>query len=189
MLHTRRFEDIEVDEIVRRAQSSVGSFYARFGGKDALLPPIYARWNVRLRDELLVMRADKAWERRDLPATCRELTRLMVSRFREHAWLLRAVVIYARTRERVLTPEQQAERAALIQIPVDLLLRHRDRIPDRAPERRAALAFFAATATVREMVLFGNAPHAASVPMDDDALARFAAGLLLAYLTSAEVRT
>jgi AcrR family transcriptional regulator len=188
LLRNRHFEDIEVDEIVRRARSSVGSFYARVGNKEALLPPLYARFDARLREELLTIAADKAWESRDLPATCRELAKLLVSRFREHAGLLRAVVLYARRRGRVLTPEQQAQRNAVMHIPVALLLRHRDLIADRSPERRAALAFFAANAAVREMVLFPNAPHAASLPMDDDALARFAAGLLFSYLTCAEVR-
>src|SRR5262245_60015512 len=90
LLRTRRFEDIEVDEIVRRARSSVGSFYARVGSKDALLPPLYERYGLRLRDALLEIGRDPVWAQRDLPGTCRELARLLVSRFRENAGLLRA---------------------------------------------------------------------------------------------------
>jgi len=186
LLKTRRFEDIEVDDIVRRARSSVGSFYARFGNKEALLAALYARFDARLREELRLVGNDSRWVTWDLRGTCREIARLLVAGFRSNVGLWRAVVIYARTRDRVLSDEQQKERAVLVNIPVRLLLRHRDSITGPAPERRAALAFFAANAVVREMVLFSAAPHAASLPLGDDAIVNYAAGLLLACLTSSE---
>ena len=41
LLARRPFEEISIAEIVLKAGSSTGSFYARFPAKDALLPALY----------------------------------------------------------------------------------------------------------------------------------------------------
>ena len=45
LLLKRPFEDIGVQEIVRAARTSVGSFYARFDDKAALLTALYERYD------------------------------------------------------------------------------------------------------------------------------------------------
>ena len=45
LLRKKPFEEINVAEIVGLARSSVGSFYARFGSKEGLLPLLYQRYD------------------------------------------------------------------------------------------------------------------------------------------------
>ena len=45
LLRDRSFEEISIQDIVRRAGRPTGSFYARFASKEALLPFIYLRYH------------------------------------------------------------------------------------------------------------------------------------------------
>src|SRR6185436_3538904 len=69
LLATRSFDEITVGDIVRRARCSVGSFYARFTGKDDLLPYLYERYDADLRPRLQSRMASTPWEHLSLRET------------------------------------------------------------------------------------------------------------------------
>ena len=50
LLREKLFEDISVEEIVREAGSSVGSFYHLIGAKDSLIAPLYGRYDTRITE-------------------------------------------------------------------------------------------------------------------------------------------
>src|SRR5690606_7338328 len=49
LLEERSFEDVGVTDIVKRAHSSVGAFYARFASKDAVLHSLHERYDEESR--------------------------------------------------------------------------------------------------------------------------------------------
>src|SRR5262245_23380018 len=68
LLRTRPFEEISIREIVRRAGRPIGSFYARFASKEALLPFLYQRYHEGLEPLFAARLARVDWESLDLEA-------------------------------------------------------------------------------------------------------------------------
>src|SRR5690606_39322678 len=62
LLEERAFEDITVSDIVRRAERTVGSFYARFEDKDAVLRLLLDRLDARIRDLVRAFCDPVRWE-------------------------------------------------------------------------------------------------------------------------------
>ncbi|MDT8368683.1 MAG: TetR/AcrR family transcriptional regulator [Longimicrobiales bacterium] len=81
-------EGTSVHEIVERAHSSVGSFYARFEGKEALLRHLetriwegaHERW-----DEAIASRDEEEWLEIELPDLVEAIVRLLLETYRVHA--------------------------------------------------------------------------------------------------------
>ena len=182
LLRTKTFEEISVAEIVRRARASVGAFYVRFADKDALLPLIYRRYDEDLRTRFDELLKPEKWRGLDLHARVDELARIMVRLFRERRGLLRAVALYARLRPASIPAEVRAARARTMDAFAALILEPRDEIGHPEPEDAARFAIFMAAAICRDKILFGEAPHASTVPIDDDRLARELARMLHGYL-------
>ena len=102
------FADTPVAEIVRRAGSSVGAFYARFRDKDALLHALYDRYF-----EQAMATADAAldparWEGASIDEMLSAVVRFLVEIYREQHGLIRAFVI-----RNHVDPEFQARRERL----------------------------------------------------------------------------
>lgn len=62
LLRDRPFERITVQGIVRAAGRPIGSFYARFEGKDALLPVLYERYDRTLGRHFQARFGEVAWD-------------------------------------------------------------------------------------------------------------------------------
>jgi AcrR family transcriptional regulator len=182
LLETKSFDAIEVDEIVREASSSVGSFYARFPGKDALLPYLYERHDRRLRAELGALVADERWHELDLPSLTARVVAVLIRAYRRRRWLLRAVALYSRTHPEAIDTRTRRARSVLLATPVRLFMRHRRAIRHADPEAAVAFALFTAASVCREKILFAESPHAASLRLTDRRLERALTRLVLAYL-------
>ena len=52
LLRREAFEAVSVRRIIEEARTSIGSFYARFRDKNALLPVLYAEYEVQLEQRL-----------------------------------------------------------------------------------------------------------------------------------------
>src|SRR5215211_2258838 len=91
LLATRSFDDISVADIVRQARCSVGSFYARFTGKEDLLPYLYQRYDADLRPRMQARIASMPLQHLSFRETVGLVADQTVDMYLERRHLLRAV--------------------------------------------------------------------------------------------------
>ena len=182
LLREKNFGDISVSEIILRAGASTGSFYARFESKDALLPALYKRYNRNLPDRLRPLEQQLREGPLTLPLFCRIIVDVFADSFEERPNLMRAMVLHARrtgTEVAVYLPERSKLHDQL----VALFVPFHSQIPH--PDKRAAVRaglFFAVT-SLREYLLFPDAPFATATQLSAERLKVEAAHALWAYLT------
>jgi AcrR family transcriptional regulator len=181
LLRTRDFADVSVADIVARAGTSVGAFYARFAGKEALMPLLYERYDRDVTARLDAIVADPGWQALDLRGCVRRLVAMVVDMYRSRRGLMRAVGLFARQHPEAIAPALVARRKAMHRRLADLLLAHRTEIRHPDPAAATEMALFAVGAACRDKILFA-APHARTLPDDDELLRREMERLLLAYL-------
>jgi AcrR family transcriptional regulator len=87
--------DVSIPEIVRRAGSSVGGFYARFRDKNELLRALEERFFREQRARLERLTRPEAWGRADVPEIVRGCMAELVAVFRQRRALIRAFVARA----------------------------------------------------------------------------------------------
>jgi AcrR family transcriptional regulator len=179
------FEDSPVAEIVRRAGSSVGAFYTRFGDKDALLHALAARFTeqgMATADEAL---APARWQGATLAEILHAVLAFLVSIYRERSGLMRAFV----TRNHV-DPEFAARTDRLSHYVNDrvasLLLARLDEIRNPDPERAVRFGLEMVFATLESVMLFDEL-RSSGVRMSDDELSAELARAYLAYLGADDI--
>lgn len=175
LLAERGLEGATVHEIVERAGTSVGSFYARFGGKDDLLRYLELRlWDdARARwDETL---AGEAWDDLELVEVVDGLVRTLVEAERVGARQRRAL---GRRTAGARTDPAADFHAHLLDGVRALLLDRRDAIGHPDPPTAVRLGYRAVVGAIRECDARGD-------DLDDDRLIGELARLYLAYLGAA----
>lgn len=93
VISERGFDAATISDIVRRAQSSVGVFYARFRDKDALLNLLHERF---LEEAVATTDAaldPAAWEGASISEIITELLPFLVRIYRERLGLIRAFIL------------------------------------------------------------------------------------------------
>lgn len=177
LIADKGYEDATVQEIVRRAGSSVGAFYTRFRDKDGLLYAIYERYL-----EQAIATADDAleptrWEGVAVPELLRSVVGFLVGVYRERSGLIRAFVL-----RNHMDAEFQARQERLSHYVHDklvaLLLARRDEIRHPDPEQAAGFGLTFVFSTIESAVLFGELRTVALAFSDHD----LAAELSRAYL-------
>jgi AcrR family transcriptional regulator len=171
------FEDTTVGEVVRRAGSSVGAFYARFPDKDALLYALYERYL-----EQAIATADDAldparWRGRGVAEILAEVVRFLVAIYRAQGGLIRAFVLRNHTDPAFRARQERLSHHVSTKLTA-LLLARRDEITHPEAERAAAFGLTMTFATIEGAVLFGETRSSALALSDDD----LAAELTRAYL-------
>jgi AcrR family transcriptional regulator len=187
LLADRPFEEITIADIVRRSRSSIGSFYARFGSKEALLPYLYERYDRELRARLAPRLDPSKAKGLDLRAMCRSAVSLMVAIYRERQWLLRAMALYARAHPERIDADIRARRKALHDEQAALFAPHFDAIGHPQPARAVAFALFTAASVCRERILFSASPHASATRMPDEQLTNELAEMMYFYLAASRL--
>ncbi len=86
---------LTVSEVVRRAESSVGAFYARFPDKDALLSTLHERSCGEALATAELALDPARWRFADLPSAVTELVRFTAALCRERRGLLMAFIAMA----------------------------------------------------------------------------------------------
>ena len=175
LLEERGIEGTTVHEIVERAGTSVGSFYARFGGKDDLLRYLElklwedarSRWDGALRA--------RAWDGLHLPGVVEALIRILVEAQRVGARQRRAL---RHRRGARAVPDPAADfHTHLLEGVRSLLMERRGDIRHPDPPVAILLGYRAVVGALRECEARGD-------DLDDSRLAGELSRLYLAYLGS-----
>src|SRR5215467_14424062 len=128
LLRGRSFEEIGIQDIVRHAGRPTGSFYARFGSKEALLPLLYQRYHDGLEALVAERLARVPWATLDLERTGDAFAEFVIAVYEERPWLIRALALFARMRPEALPQDMVERRRAVYEPLMAVLLRHRARI-------------------------------------------------------------
>ena len=188
LLRSRPFEEIGVQDIVRRAGRPIGSFYARFGSKEALLPLLYQRYHDGLETLVAARLARVPWGTLDLRRTVDAFVEFVIDVYTERPWLIRALALFARSRPEALPHDLVEQRRAVYEPLLAVLLRHRAEIAHADPDAAVRFAVFLAMSVAREKLLFAEAPQARLTPMGRADLRRELARVVHVYLTCEDRR-
>jgi AcrR family transcriptional regulator len=171
------FEDSPVSEIVRRAESSVGAFYARFEDKQALLHALSARFVEQAMATADMALTRERWEDASVSNVLQEVVRFLVSIYREKAGLIRAFVI--QNHSDLDFRERQDRMYVYVHSRVtELLLERVDEIHAPDPERAIRFGLMIVFSALESVMLFGEHQSGALVLSDDD----FATEITRVYL-------
>lgn len=97
LMEKKRFADINVGEIARKAKVSVGSFYARFPDKDALLGSLHQRFCDEVFATIERFLAPNLWSRAGAADIIRAAIPFLIGIYVEHRILMRELSIRVRT--------------------------------------------------------------------------------------------
>ncbi len=187
MLEQKSYPEISLTELVREAGVTTGAFYSRFGSKNDLLPSLYERYLVWLRDVVDEQLTASAWSGLSLPVRTERAADLLCRLFETRAGLLRAMVIFARLEPAATLPPHEEPGSP----PPQLLLIQAlcDRLDESLPAgKRPArdeleFACYSAITLARESILFPGLPMARALRLDPRRLRARLARLLDFTLT------
>lgn len=180
------FEDATVAEIARRAESSVGAFYARFRDKDGLLYALYERYF-----EQATATADAAldparWAGVPIPGILRAVVRFLVEIYRQQRGLIRAFVVRNHTDAEFRARQERLSHYVNAKLS-ELLLARRAEIDHADPARAAAFGLTMTVSTIESAILFGEM-RSSALALTDDELSSELTRAYLAYLGVPETR-
>ena len=184
LLRTRPFEQITVQDIVEVAGRPIGSFYARFASKEALLPYIYQRYHDGLESLVAARFRRIAWQEISFEEAVAEVVELLLGLYTERLWLIRALALFARMHPEALPQDLIEQRRRVFEHAVDALMPHRERIRHDDPAAAIRFGVFFVSSVARDKLLFGDAPHARVTPMTRTALREELFRALFAYLAT-----
>jgi len=172
---------LSVPEVVRRARSSTGSFYARFRDKNALLRAVEERFFANLEALLDSLLDEDRWRDVPTPALVAVCVREMLRGVEAHAELLRAFA-FRSAQQPGFEAEVQRFRERMVHGFRRLLLSRRDEMGHPDPELAIDMALEAAFAFMQSRILSGGRPLVAGPPIDDARLERELVRHFLAYV-------
>ncbi len=162
LLETRFFEDISVQDIVKAAEVSTGSFYARFKSKNDVLRELYRRY----REDLSQV-DEQAVAEQTSDMTLSELIHFMVERgverMENRRGLIRTIALHMRQTPDATSDRERATAKHARDVAVKILMRKRKEICHPKPEEAARLIVFTLAAACREFVLFNYTAHASQL--------------------------
>ena len=188
LLKEKRFEEISIQDIVRLSGRPIGSFYARFGSKEALLPLLYDRYHETLLSVFTARLSRVDWEGLDFGETVGAIVDFLLGIYDERRWLIRSLVLFARTRPEALPADIVDRRTQLYDLPVAILMRHRAKLRHDDPESAIRFGVFLVSSVAREKLLFAETPHARVTPMSRRAMRDELVHVLHAYLAGEKPR-
>ena len=178
LLEECSFDELSIQDIVHKAKTSVGVFYARFEDKEGMIAALVERHQDQVIEELQRRREEK-FDR--LEGLIRHRVRYLIRLYRGKPGLYRALVLrghehpdwrYGNEKERgKLSVAQFAESVA----------QYNDEVGHPKPKQAAQLAFMVVLATLREKILFGDGT-ASQLRMGDRTLEHELVRLVLRYL-------
>ena len=184
LLLEKEFDEITVADIVLRAESSLGAFYARFPSKEALLPALYDDYSRSLPTEATVWNDPATWGEQSLKVRVAKMVRFVIRDYRATRPFMRPLALYCRQHPGDISEESLQFSREKHQAACAYLLECRDEILHPDPEHAVDLIAYFIPAIGRDKVLFGDAPHARSVEVEDADLEQELTLMALCYLLS-----
>lgn len=184
LLRTRPFEEISIQDIVRHAERPIGSFYARFASKEALLPFLYQRYHEGLEPLFAARLARVDWESLTFDQAVAALVDVLIGQYTERRWLIRALALFTRTRPEALPEDLVQRRRQVFDHAVRVMNRHRSRIAHDDADQAIRFGVYLVCAVAREKLLFGEAPHSRVTPMSRKTLRDQLVRTMHSYLTT-----
>jgi len=178
LLATQDLEGLRLEDLLAEARVSVGSFYARFRGKEAIVDALVERYR---EDVDTFTRQPTEIDAENLEQACRLVVSARVRRFRRRKGMLRLLTSRQRTRSRA-TPELRALSEEINVWMVSCFMRYRDEIGHDDPERAIRTGSYFVGAICRDRVLFTEAPHSSTVALSLARLERELSDMLWSYL-------
>jgi AcrR family transcriptional regulator len=168
-----------VQQIVQRAESSVGSFYARFGGKEDLFDYIEQSVWEEARHRWERALEERSWETLPLSELTAGVVQILLDVGRHEARVRRALLVRRSASGATTTPAEdfQTEVRHGLQ---KLLLSHTSELTAPDPERAVDLGLRIVVGGLRELQ--------AAADLSDEEIVQEVSRLLLAYLGSAASR-
>jgi len=175
-------EALTVEAVVERSNTSVGSFYARFGERDGLLEAMHERFLERLAagGQIAIQAAAR---QKKLVGALEVLITHMFAIVREYRNSARFFIMHRSTDVKLRAQGIQAN-AVFARMFADLVLRYQNEIAHAKPAHAADVAWRLTFAMFAQQVMFEN-QEVSGVAIGDKALVRELARCLTAYLTSA----
>lgn len=180
LLADRNFDELRIEDVVKKAKTSVGVFYSRFRDKNALLDTLYER-----NQQTAIKRFEKLdasyWRDASVEEIVRDRVRAAVKSHREHRGIYRALVLrgYLKPDWRYRDPVER-DKLAVGRFGT-LIEAHRDEIAHEDARQAGAMAALLIMSVLRETILFGDST-ASAVNLDDARLEAEIIRLVLAYL-------
>lgn len=155
LIQEKGLADVSIPEIVRRAGSSVGGFYARFKDKNELLRALEERFLQRLDEQVVELADPGHWQRATTAEIVASCINELVSTYRAERNMISAFLVRAAAdveiRKEGMRFRQRVERRIS-----ELLLTRRDEISHPQPEVAIDLAVQLAFGLMLQNVIFGD---------------------------------
>ncbi len=158
LLNKKDFEQISIAEIAAEADISVGNFYNRFPDKTAMMYCLYENYENQRTERMLLALDPEKWGARDLEASVRGITGLIVDLFLERTGLIRSFVSFMRNNPAFGSERLKQRLMKVYESAADLLLVHQGRFSSSDKNRAAAYAVWMIGAMCREHILNANLP-------------------------------
>ena len=181
LLRERDFETVTVADIASRAGVSVGGFYARFEGKEALLHSLAAEVLADCYVALDRAFAPKRVARASVEDVVRAYVRVMVEKFRKHRDAIRQIIRHARAGDPLHGLAVRDFNDRVHGRLRELLQERRAFIEHPDPDYAVNIGLFLVSAAAREAVL-GDALRAYPIKVTDASLIEELTNAYVAYL-------
>jgi AcrR family transcriptional regulator len=185
LIKSKGFEALTTAEVVRRSRTSIGTLYARFGDKTALLHAVQER--VQTREEA-VMRARLAkvdWDALSLEETVRQLLEIKRIATEGDDRLFEAFVVHGAT-DPVVRAQGYRHKATIEGLEIEILMRHAGQIGHFDPEGAARVASRLAQAAQEEYVQRSLSGVSLPTAASPDLLLQRLADVIIAYLKNTQ---
>lgn len=181
LIRSKGYEALTIAEVVRRSRTSIGTLYARFPDKTALLYAVHERVLDREEEKFRERLAEIDWDTLSLEESIRQLMNIKADLIRGTEKLYEAFVVGGAT-DRTIRERGYRAKAVKEDMEVEILLRHADEIGVHCAERAARIASRVWQAAREENVqrLRSGVPGSGGVPQE--ALMEDMADVVMAYL-------
>ncbi|MBW2445629.1 MAG: TetR/AcrR family transcriptional regulator [Deltaproteobacteria bacterium] len=185
LIQDKGLADVSIPDIVARAGSSVGGFYARFKDKDELLRALEERFLAQMRDLVDGLSAPARWEDASIADIVRTGVATLLAVFQEHRPLLAAFMERAAHGQGPELQDILGFRREVSARFVELLHSRHEELAHPDPEVAIDLAIQVLFGLMQQLIVFGEV-RVGERRLGEDELATELARIVLHYIGYSE---